>query len=227
METNGNSILPPNAITLGQAMRPLSSKLRARMTDAPMPRTVAVRDIPDAISHHLGEIADAISGLEAKINDLGDVLSTGGADAEIHRVVGGLEVYLDSLLARHSEVRRWCTGSGSDAQARDLLAGVYYHLLTQIRDWLDELVETIDRPLAAVKRRGLPTSGEVTLRLTLTLTEAPELAGLRRWTESYRLPAAGNTSHAPATRSGLGFWGTVGAVVVGFAIGGSLFGDEE
>ena len=99
--------------------------------------------------------------------------------------------------------------------------------MTEIQDWLDELVETIDRPLAAVKRRGLPTSGHVTLRLTLTLTEAPELAGLRRWTESYRLPAAGNASHAPAARSGLGFWGTVGAVVTGFAIGDLLFDDEE
>lgn len=214
---NGNPVLPPQIITLGSAVRPLLSKLEARMMDTPTHRTVAKYDLADAISGQLDELMGTTSGLVTKVNILGEVLSTVGTDAEIHRVVGGLEVYLDNLLAQRFEVLRW-RAVGSDAHALDLLTGVYRHLLTEIRDWLDELVETIADPLAAVKRRGLPASGEVDLELTLTLTEAPQLAALHRWVER---------NHHPAGKSNPGFLGTVGAVVVGIAIGNWLFGDGE
>lgn len=239
---NGNPVLPPRVITLGSAMRPLLSKLEARMMDTSTHRTVAKYDMAGAISDQLGKLLGTTSGLTAKVNILGDVLSTAGADAEIHRMVGGIEVYLDDLLAQRFEVLRW-RAAGSDARALDLLAGVYRHLLTEIRDWLDELVETIADPLAAVKRRGLPTSGNVDLQLTLTLTEAPQLAALHRWartrpgangphdpTEAPRLAARHRwveRNHRPAGKSKLGFLRTVGAVVVGIAIGGWLFGDGE
>ena len=214
---NGNPVLPPHIITLGSAMRPLLSKLEARMMDTPKHRIVAKYDMADAISDQLDDLVGTTSGLVTKVNILGDVLSTVGTDAEIHRVVGGIEVYLDDLLAQRFEVLRW-RAAGSDARALDLLAGVYRHLLTEIRDWLDELVETIADPLAAVKRRGLPASGKVDLQLALTLTEAPQLAALLRWVER---------NHRPAGKSNPGFLGTVGAVVAGIAIGGWLFGDGD
>ena len=198
-------------------MRPLLSKLEARLTDMPKRRTVAKHDMAGAVSDQLDELADTTSGLVTKVNILGDVLSTAGTDAEIHRVIGGLEVCLDDLLAQHSEVLRW-RAVGSDARALDLLTGVYRHLLTETRDWLDELVETIADPVAAVKSRGLPASGTVDLQLTLTLTEAPQLAALDRWVER---------NHHPARRSNPGFLGTVSAVVVGIAVGDWLFGDGE
>ena len=213
---NGNPVLPPRIITLGSAVRPLLSKLEARMTDTPTHRTVAKYHMVDAVSDQLGELAGTTSGLVTKVNVLGDVLSTVGTDVEIHRVVRGLEVYLDDLLAQRFEVLRW-RAVGPDARALDLLAGVYRHLLTEIRDWLDELGETIADPLAAVKRRGLPESGEVDLHM-LALTEAPQLAALHRWVER---------NHRSAGKSNPGFLGTVGAVVVGIAIGNWLFGDEE
>ncbi len=174
---------------------------------------------PDLNAFHaqLDELVDTASGLATKVNTLGDVLSTADTDAEIHRVVGGLEVYLDDLLVQHSEVLRW-RAVGSDARALDLLTGVYRHLLTETRDWLDELVETISDPVAAIKRQGLPSSGTVNLQLTLTLTEAPQLAALYRWVER---------NHQPAGKSNRGFLGTVGAVVVGIAVGDWLFGDGE
>ena len=198
---NGNPVLPPHVITLGSAMRPVLSKLEARMMDTPTHRTVAKYDMADAISGQLDELLDTISGLATEVNILDDVLSTAGADAESHRVVGDIEVYLDDLLAQRFEVLQW-RAVGSDARALDLLAGVYRHLLTEIRDWLEELIETIADPLAAVKRRGLPTSGNVELQLTLTLAEAPQLAALHRWVER---------SHRPAGKSDLGLLGTVGA----------------
>ena len=214
---NGNPVLPPHVITLGSAMRPMLSKLEARMMDTPTHRTVAKYDMVDAMSDQIDKLSGTTSGLVTKVNILGDVLSTAGTDAEIHRTVGGIEVYLDDLLAQRFEVLRW-HAVGSDARALDLLAGVYRHLLTEIRDWLEELIKTIADPLAAVKRRGLPTSGSVDLHLMLTLTEAPQLAALHRWVER---------NHRPAGKSNLGLLGTVGAVVVGIAIGGWLFGDGD
>ena len=116
----------------------------------------------------------------------------------------------------------------ADLDERDLLAGVYRHLLTEIRNWMEELVEVIGDPLAAVKRRGLPTSGYVELPINLTLTEAPQLAELHDWLVP-GLRGAGNDRLPPARarKSGLGFCGTVAAAVLGFAIGDWLFGGEE
>ena len=100
---NGNPVLPPHIITLGSAVRPLLSKLEARMTDTPTHRTVAKYHMVDAVSDQLDELAGTTSGLVTKVNVLGDVLSAVGTDAEIHRVVRGLEVYLDDLLAQRFE----------------------------------------------------------------------------------------------------------------------------
>ena len=218
--------LRPGVTALGEALRPMLSELQTQL-DARVRGDLRVSDVAGEIADHLDEMADTLSALEAKVNTLGELLSLQRPAAMIHRAAGGLEVHLDTLLARYSEVRRWRPGV-SDLPARDLLAGVYRHLLTEIRSWMDELVEVIDDPLTAVKRRGLPTSGCVELPINLTLTEAPQLAELHDWLER-ELRGAGDDRlpPAPARKSGLGFCGTVAAAVLGFAIGASLFGGEE
>ena len=225
MSESVNVTLPPRVLALGEALRPLRLKLQAQM-DAPVRRDLRVVGLVDEVADHLGELKDAVSGLEAKGNALGELLAQEGPVAGIHRGVGGLEVYVDTLLERYSEVRRWRPGA-SEAAARDSLAGVYRHVLTEIRDWMDELIEVIDDPLAAVKRRGLPTSGYVELPITLTFTVAPQLAKLRDSLEP-NLPEAGgyDPQSAPAEKQELGFLGTVAAVALGFGIGSWLFGGE-
>ena len=183
MSESVNVTLLPGVTALGEALRPLLLKLQAQV-DAPVRRHLRVVDLVSEIADHLDELKDTLQGLEAKANALDELLAREGPEepvAGIHRVVGGLEVYLDTLLERYSEVRRWRPPGASGAVARDSLAGVYRHLLTEIRDWMDELIEAIDDPLAAVKRRGLPTSGKVNLEINLILTEAPELASLHDW----------------------------------------------
>ena len=215
-----SSTLRPSTTALGEALRPMLFELQTRL-DARVCSDLPVSDAAGEITDHLDEMADTISGLSAKVNTLGELLSREAPAAGIHRAAGGLEVHLDALLARYTEVRRW-RPSASDLSARDLLAGVYRHLLTEIRGWMEELVEMIDDPRAAVKRRGLPTSGYVELPGTLTLTAAPQLAELNDWLEGELL-----VPPAPARESGLGFCGTVAAAVLGVAIGASLFGGEE
>ena len=92
---------------------------------------------------------------------------------------------------------------------------------------MDELIEVIDDPLAAVRRRGTPTSGHVELPITLTLTAAPQLAELYDWLELDLLePGDYGSRSAPAEKQGLGFLGTAAAVALGFGIGSWLFGGE-
>ena len=221
---NENSALPLCMIALGEALHPIVSKLHTQM-DAPTRRTLAVYDVAGSISSHLDELGSTVGGLETKVNALGRLISREGPDADIHRTAGGLEVHIENLLASCSEVRQWRLGA-SDAPARDLLTGVYLHVLAEIRDRLDELLEVIADPVAALERQGLPTSGHVELRLDLIITDAPQLAELHRWA-ARNGPVDHDPPSAPAGKPELGFCGTVVAAVLGFAIGDFLFGDEE
>jgi hypothetical protein len=217
--------LPRRLTVLGEAMRPLWITVRSQI-DRPVHQALA--DAPsmvDVVSHHLGVLQNTILRLTDRINSLmTDVVSNDDvSDPEVYRAVGGFEAFLDDLLASYHAVRV-LNVYGDDAEARDLLACVYRHSLVEVRDWLQELVETLANPLDALRKRGLPTSGAVELPLTLTLTSAPELAGLSQWAELHSLDYSRSR---PKHCAGLGFWGTVGAMAIGFGIGDALFGDDD
>ena len=217
--------LEPGVAALGAAMRPLLSTLRARMVE-PRSRTVAIHDAGDAIADHCDDLGSALSKFAAAVDTLGDTLSKDGEGGEswIHHNAGRLGVHLDDLLDGYDEVRRW-DARGSDAHAVDLLEGSYRHMLTDILDWLEELVEAIADPVAAAKHRGLPMSGKVKLNLQLAITDPPQLSELHRWMQRHGHyvgePSSGRSD------SGRDFWDTVGAVVVGCAIGDWMFGGDE
>jgi hypothetical protein len=175
----------------------------------------------EIVSRHLDELQAIVRKLADRINSLmSDVVANESAtDGDVYRAVGRFEASVDDLLAGYREVCAFDAYS-RDAEARDLLAGVYRHTLMEIRDWLEDLVETLENPMAAVRRRGLPTTGYVELPLKLTLTAAPELAALARWVE-------GNAGSVPIGKSGLGFWDTVGALILGWGIGEALFGNDD
>lgn len=223
-------LLPHRLTLLGEAMRPLALKVNSQI-DMPAHQTSAVLGIADIVSHHLDELQSIVHRLTNRINSLmTDVVSNGEAsDAEVYRAAGRFEVFLDDLLAGYHDVRA-LDAYGADAEARDLLAGVYRHSLVEVRDWLEELVETLADPMSTVKKRGLPTSGYVELPLTLTLTAAPQLAGLSRWAERESVSLSGSQTSVPyqaPRKSGLGFLGAVGAVALGWGIGEALFGDND
>ena len=144
-------------------------------------------------------------------------------ESDVYLSVVRLEAVLESLLGDDRYVRS-LNSVGSDAELQTLLAGCYRHLLVDIRAWLRELVETLTDPVAACRRRGLPTTGQVELRLPLTLTAPPEAAQLTHLIQDQarRTARSGSTG-----RTGRGFWGTVGAVVLGWWIGSSLFGGDD
>lgn len=223
-------LLPHRITQLGKAMQPLLLKLKARI-DKPVAKTSTTPDIAAFVSRHLDGLQDCANRLEIRIDGLmRDVVADETAsDADVYLAVGRFEALLDDLLDAYHAIRTLFAVS-ADAEARDLLADVYRHTLVEIRDWLDELVDVIADPMAAVKKRGLPTRGYVELPLNLTLTAAPALAALVRWAqrESVSLALSGPSPNYPvAKNSGLGFWGTVGALALGWGIGETLFGDHD
>lgn len=224
---NDESLLPRRLTILGEAMRPVWQKLDAELDITPWSNTPVI-DIAATVRHELAQLETALHRLTDRINDLmGEVVSNEAAsDSEVYRAVGRFEAPLRDVLASYHGVQG-LAAYGADAEARDLLACVYRHSLIEIRDWLGELVETLADPMAAVHRRGLPTSGYVELPLTLELTAAPELAGLSGWAEKQGRYGVFSSATSPNKNSGLGFWGTVGAVMLGWGIGEALFGDDD
>ena len=100
-------------------------------------------------------------------------------DAEVYRAVARLESRIDDLLDDHAGLRG--VQEGELVEGASLLAEVHRGFLDGVETWLEDMVESIADPAAAVKRQGLPTSGYVELRLVLTLDAPRQLAEFRRW----------------------------------------------
>lgn len=217
---NKDNPLPPRMTRLGKAMRPVLQKLTTQI-DMPVSRDSITANMTDLILRHMDALQVAANRLEKRIDDLMSevVANETASDIDVYRTARRFEAVLDDLLADYQAIRALIV-AGPDAKARDLLAGAYRHSLHEIRDWLGELVDVIADPMAAVMKRGLPTSGYVELPLTLTLTAAPEFDELERWPKDSPV-----TRRTPA-KSELGFWGTVGIALIGLAIGDTLFGDH-
>lgn len=217
--------LPHRLTLLGEAMVPVGRKIRTQIRQRIL-ASAAVSDMAQIIPRHMVALQALVQKLEDRIKGLvADVLENENAtDGDVYRAVGRFEALTEDWLAGYHGVRA-LHASGHDAQARDLLAGIYRHGLEDIRAWLEELCGTLRNPMAVARRRGLPTDGHIMLPVTLTLTPAPEMAALSRWVENH-MGNARKVSTAPVAKSGLGFWGTASALILGWSIGDALFGDD-
>ena len=225
-------LLPHRVTLLGEAMRPLGRKILGQL-DMPVAPAASVSDINGIVSNHLEALQRIVHRLPAQLAGLmTDVVDNEGAgDAEVYRAASRLEASVDDLLDGYRGVRALHV-FGTDAVARDLLAGVYRHTLKEVGNWIEELVETLADPLAALRKRGLATSGEVELPVTLTLTAAPQLAELSRCLQRQRATPAFPQLKRPAIaeppqETGPGFWGTVGTLILLMGVGNALFGKGD
>lgn len=215
------AVLPKRISLLGEAMHPVLAKLRSGIAQQ-LSATAPVGSMIDVISVSLNSLQGIVHRLNGQVNALmSDVVSKEDAsDADVYRAVGRFEAFLDDLLSEYQGLKR-LNAYGADIEGRDLLVGAYRHTLVEIRDWLQDLVDTLADPQAALRRKGLPTTGPVEIPLTLHLTGAPDLAALGRWGERQ------SGVFSSSRNSGLGFWGTVGALALGWGIGEALFGDDD
>jgi hypothetical protein len=214
--------LPPRVIRVGSALRPLLQRLAADM-EAPVRPMVAIPAMDDRVQLHLDRLRDALTRLADACNALmTDVVANDlDGDAQVSWAVSRLAHGIDALLAGRREIRG-LNVPWPHAQARDLLAGVYHHHLTEVRDWMGELLDAIDDPEAALRRRGLPTQGVVDLPITLTFTPAPQLHRLADWLDR----RAAERGDSAAVEPKPAWWRKVGAFGIGWAVGHALFDDD-
>lgn len=215
--------LPSRLVYLGEAMVPVLRKLDATLAERSLP-TVPVGSMTDVIKEGLAALGRSMPRLSDQVNGLmSDVAANESAtDLDVYRAVGRFEGVLDEIIRDYRKIDRHAAFIG-DEEARVLLVRTYRHSMREIQVWLQDLVNTLAAPKEALRRKGLPTTGTIEIPLTLTLTAAPELAGLQRWGERHSIYTPSPTS----TNQGLGFWGTVGAIAIGWGIGEALFGDDD
>lgn len=175
-------LLSRSLVALREALRPVSSTLARRMADAP-PQEQPCLDFAGFASRHLRVIEDGATRLVKAINDeLAAATDADTADETVWRAASRVEVHIEGLLDRYDEVRRVKPEIG-DVHPHGLLDGVYRDLLNQVQTWLNDVRQSLDDPVGALQKRGLPTEGQVEVTVALTLEAPRQVDDLARWAQ--------------------------------------------
>lgn len=175
--------LPRNFVVLGDALKPISRRIACRMEGAP-PRTAQRVNVIEFTRRHLQLIRVDVAKLGNEIDgELGSAITSEKGDADIWRAVARMEIHIERLLDGFDEVRR-VKPNKADALGFSLLGNLYRAPLKQIQEWMKEILDMVDDPLAAaVRNRGLAMQGEVDLTIPLTFEVSPQIRSLWRWLE--------------------------------------------
>ena len=182
---SSEALLPPRVTRMGEALRPLLHKVRegtARSTPAESERVTLdlLREHLHDLEMAVNRIVDAVDGMMNEV-----VAAEDAGDPEIYRAVARLESRVDDLQDGRARLLH-AVADDRYEEGRGLLADTYLHLLEQIETWLEELVDFIADPMAAGKRKGLPTSGYVEVTIALTIDAPPQLEEFTRWVDRER-----------------------------------------
>ena len=211
-------LVPPHLVLFGEALRPVLRKVedQLRTPARPMDRVESFRDFSERV---LGQVSDSVDRLVDQIKALNKqvVRAADTPGPEVHRSVGRLEMVVDELLKSYADVRDASASSSTDERGRRLLLAVLRRILTRIRGWLRDLVEATTDPMALLKRKGQPTTGDINLTLDLDLGDTRELDEFNDW--------VAEQSKVKKRKNGFGS-GLVG-FVAGLFIGGLFFGDDD
>lgn len=169
----------------------------------------APADLVEAICDHTGRYHDLARRLCDEVTRLDYLLGGDAAAAEVFSSVGRIEVILNHTRKNLDEVRAW-RNDPKAVVVRGLLADMYRHLLNQIRGMLRKITEALRDPVAALERRGLPTTGKVTLEFKFEITDSPQRADLEAWVEREE-----KRQERSARR-----WGCLGGALLGWWLGG-------
>lgn len=206
-------VLPQRMTTFGQALIPLEASLRAALNQRLAP-TAPVVSMVDVARQHLDILSSVMQRLTHQCDALmAEVVSNESAtDGDVYRAAGRLEGVLDGIRSGYFDVQR-LAAQGSDIEARDLLAGAYRHALREILAWISDIVWTMANPGPALQAKGLPSEGNIEIRLSLTLTAAPELEELGRWVGRQAKIFSLHVEQVSGKASSWGIWPTVLALV--------------
>ena len=200
---SSEALLPPRVVRLGEALRPLLSKVRLR-SDARARGEATAPVTAEFLSHRLRELERTIGRLGAVGEAMmAEVIGREDAqDADVYRVVARLESRVEDLIDDSADLRGRV--QGEFGEGAHLLGAVYEGLLERIENWLEDLVESVADPLAAAKRKGLETSGYVELHFRLNLDAPQQIAEFQTWVnhEARRRQAGATFSSAEGNVEG-------------------------
>lgn len=217
-----DSILAPHLILLGEALQPLLRKVEAALSEPVRPIGT---DFLGFCRPTLNRFGDSVQRLGDEANGAlnGVVGAADVPESEVHRAVGRLEMVLDELLDSYAELRE-ARPHAAHVRGHELLMPALRQTLTEIQDWLQDMVDTFADPVEVLKRKGLPTDGSVNLHLILTVTNPKELEEFNDWEDEQALLE--NRSVESQERKP-GCWNGLTAFVAGMFLGGWFFGDDE
>lgn len=197
--------------SLAALLKPAAARLAHALCvpDAGLPGLIGQADV----SRHLDDWRAAIRRLESSLPGLTRAIADPRMDAEKMSQAGRRLVdALDGLLTLYAQAR----GIAPDCPAAPLrlpLCAAHEHTLNEIHPWLLTTIEFLDDPRAALEKRGLPTSGLVTVDHTLTLTPSASLPRLAELLEQ------GGAAVYPARKPDGGLWPILVAFTVGWWAG--------
>lgn len=215
------SLLSPRLIALKEAMGPVARSFRSRKETAP-PRTEDVGDMIYFVSDHLDRIADWWGDFDEEINcRLGPAVTDHDAnDAEVRRAVSSLDARLEWLMDDWDDVRN-AEPDPTDERAWKLLTDLYRDIVAQVQEWLDELVEVLDDPLAATEKRGLADEKTAHITLSLTFRRPSQTKALARWAEERTI----ESERAARKKANRESW--IAGILIGIGLGFLLGGDGD
>ena len=221
-------------MVLGDALRPISRKMEERMLEAPIAR-IWQGNVLEFVSRHLQRIENDIDALTDEVDgELSNAIADDADDSAIWRAAGRFEMCIERLLDSYDEVRG-VKGDPRDAPGFSLLGDIYRELLDEARAWLDEILDFVDHPIEALRKRRLVTEGDVDLTISLTLETPPQLGSLLSWgrqraedqswpgldySDDQRVEAA---NHGGRRRD----YGVLALVLSAFGLGWLMYGDDE
>lgn len=240
--------LPPRFHWLHDALVPVLRKLEAALAE-PRPSaspTVFVRNVAEArraLEVTNARLQEAVKGLMNDVVEREEV-----SERDVCRAVWRFEVVLEVLM-EYYRYFKVCRRRAMGGRVYVLLEGMFRHSMREIRDWLQELVDVLANPGAALLRSGLPTTGEVKITLALALSVAPEAEQLQHWVADdvklpgrITLPPAHSEDPEPPERPQIvctlpapkvtvikqqvGFLDILLGSALGWGIGNALFGDD-
>lgn len=224
-------VLPQQAILLGEALTQVSEAARSVLSRSVIP-TARKFDSLEDLSRHMAVIERALSKLTPRLSGLlNEVIQNESAGAvEAGRAAGRLEQVLSELVNGYLEAK----GSHADPDRHDmrlLILGVYRHHITEVCDWLDEMVLAITDPMSAIKKRGVALTDKVELTVSLTMTSPPEMNKLAELVARLRpVREVANDASPTFVRQKApepGLLGTLGAMVFGAGVANAVFGRDH
>ncbi|MFM8444499.1 MAG: hypothetical protein ACKN9W_14330 [Methylococcus sp.] len=178
-----NITVPRHLAMFSQAVKPIMARLAHAVAYPWSGSTRPAR--PDDLRAIGADLSHALAQLEIQIHNLMEEVLTqpDALETAIHRQVGRFEgAAIDPLLKAHG-LAQTLRGGQWDPPATLVRRGII-GLIKQLHAWLADMVEVLEHPAEAYRKRSHTMEGDVAMfTFDLNLAVPPEWEELRLWTE--------------------------------------------